>query len=923
MSFESHVDSVSYQTDGATTAFALTGLYFMDGGDIRAALVDNAAGTVTDLVNAVDFTVTGDGRSAQGSLTLAPAKAAGFTLRIWCDTDIVQPEQYIENDGFPAATHERAQDRGRMIDRDLARRIDRCLTLPVGEAERNVTLPGLNDLKNNGIWFDAGGLPIGFLRAADKASAPGKMANFDGSGRPSVSSFTTAQVETALQRIGLGSLPTGTLGAFSTTAALLDAFPASVTLGQNTTFATAGRDSAGDGGAGVFYYDATDTTSADNGGTIRVDLLGRRFKLVSPGYVTPELFGAAGDGTADDAGIFTTMFAAANVIRLGERTYGLGSVTTPVPAGVSIYGTPGKSFFQNLNGSGAGITLQGGNTVDGVGFIGYGSKSDTFLDIGFVLDTGTSHFKLTNLSFDKMSGPCIYGRAVSNVTIEHIKITNSRGGTEYTIVDNVVTSFGSLADINLTANSPTGPTMNNIKIRHVDARCAATAGGVVAKDLCVMVDSGPASDPESDSLYPAWLDVIVDDVTARDYERGFIGIYAEYATDGKLSAGKATVKNCHLQNCKSIAVKFKAIQQGLATGNYIENWETVGGEPNGFYPPQISGAIHFNNGGSWSATNNTLVNPSENTTATNAISAYGLINSFADTAGTQAGMSMTGNKAYGTNEAAYRVEGCSRQVSLGDNDAFDCNGHYSLNANTAGLDTAVVAAAIHGGTYIGATQAAAFTVANPGIFVKNSKGVTITGWVGMRTPANLIFALGTADLTIDGVRGCSAGYNSAGSKIGIAFQDCGDVTLANTTINDMLGDGTVTYALNFSGTLTGTWSIQGNDLIGGNGRTWSGMENLPSSGVIIADNVGHWCASGAWAPGSIAAGGSASTSFTIPGVKAGDFAHVALPNTLNGCTMDPYVSADDTVSIYLFNPSAAAIIAPTGTYGVTVTRQKP
>src|SRR5512138_1198865 len=48
--------------------------------------------------------------------------------------------------------------------------------------------------------------------------------------------------------------------------------------GPVTTFYVRGVSTPFDGGAGVFRVDSTDTTSADNGGTILVDASGRRWK---------------------------------------------------------------------------------------------------------------------------------------------------------------------------------------------------------------------------------------------------------------------------------------------------------------------------------------------------------------------------------------------------------------------------------------------------------------------------------------------------------------------------------------------------------------------------------------------------------------------------------------------------------------------
>lgn len=52
--------------------------------------------------------------------------------------------------------------------------------------------------------------------------------------------------------------------------------------------------------AGFFYYDASDTTSVDNGGTIIVSSNGKRWKRLGNGSIYPEWFGAKGDGVTND-----------------------------------------------------------------------------------------------------------------------------------------------------------------------------------------------------------------------------------------------------------------------------------------------------------------------------------------------------------------------------------------------------------------------------------------------------------------------------------------------------------------------------------------------------------------------------------------------------------------------------------------------
>lgn len=68
---------------------------------------------------------------------------------------------------------------------------------------------------------------------------------------------------------------------------------------QGGSIVVAGTTTAGDGGGGTYVYDPTDTTSSDNGVTIIVDALNRRWHLIGTGtnslFVTPEQFGAVPD----------------------------------------------------------------------------------------------------------------------------------------------------------------------------------------------------------------------------------------------------------------------------------------------------------------------------------------------------------------------------------------------------------------------------------------------------------------------------------------------------------------------------------------------------------------------------------------------------------------------------------------------------
>lgn len=64
--------------------------------------------------------------------------------------------------------------------------------------------------------------------------------------------------------------------------------------------ATTGYYAIGDGGGGSYWYDSTDTVTADNGGSVIVATDGGRWKLLYQDHVTTAQFGAKLDGSSTD-----------------------------------------------------------------------------------------------------------------------------------------------------------------------------------------------------------------------------------------------------------------------------------------------------------------------------------------------------------------------------------------------------------------------------------------------------------------------------------------------------------------------------------------------------------------------------------------------------------------------------------------------
>ena len=89
--------------------------------------------------------------------------------------------------------------------------------------------------------------------------------------------------------------------------------------------------------AGFFYYDVSDTTSTDNGGTVIVSG-SKRWKRIYDGPVNVMWFGAKGDGITDDVLIF----------RLADNICAVLGKSMYIPGGVYVFASP---FSGTVNGT--------------------------------------------------------------------------------------------------------------------------------------------------------------------------------------------------------------------------------------------------------------------------------------------------------------------------------------------------------------------------------------------------------------------------------------------------------------------------------------------------------------------------------------------------------------------------------------------
>ena len=133
MTISSTTNTVSYTGNGSTTAFAVNYVFFGTGtsAEIQVVEVVTATGVETVKSNGSDFTVSG-GSGATGTVTAAVAPASTVKWVINRTTTQTQETDYVENDPFPAESHEEALDRLTAIDQEQQRALDRTAQLPDG-----------------------------------------------------------------------------------------------------------------------------------------------------------------------------------------------------------------------------------------------------------------------------------------------------------------------------------------------------------------------------------------------------------------------------------------------------------------------------------------------------------------------------------------------------------------------------------------------------------------------------------------------------------------------------------------------------------------------------------------------------------------------------------------------------------------------
>lgn len=156
MTVASTVSKVSYAGNGSTTAFSVP-FYFLANSHLKV-IVRSAAGTESLKVLSTDYTVSGSGNPAGGTVTMTVAPISGETLVIARNVPLTQAVDYQTNDPFPAETHERALDQLTMEVQQLQEQIDRSIKLSTTNTMNSAEFTvGASVRANKVLGFDSSG----------------------------------------------------------------------------------------------------------------------------------------------------------------------------------------------------------------------------------------------------------------------------------------------------------------------------------------------------------------------------------------------------------------------------------------------------------------------------------------------------------------------------------------------------------------------------------------------------------------------------------------------------------------------------------------------------------------------------------------------------------------------------------------------
>tara|TARA_R100001015_G_C4634554_1_gene201272 strand:- start:231 stop:1937 length:1707 start_codon:yes stop_codon:yes gene_type:complete len=243
MTVSSTTNKVSYSGNGSTTVFAYTFKIFADA-DLKV-FIRSSAGVETQKTLTTHYTVSNAGNASGGNVTFTTGNtpASGETVVIQRELALTQGTDYVENDPFPAESHEDALDRLTFITQQQQEEIDRAIKASVTNTISSTEFA---------------------VSASDRAN---KVLSFDGSGDLTVTEGKIDTVSTSVSAVSAGGTPTASATFTASSGALALAFGL-VTGNTGATGSTGSTGAAGSNGsnAGLAMTFSNSTSDADPGG---------------------------------------------------------------------------------------------------------------------------------------------------------------------------------------------------------------------------------------------------------------------------------------------------------------------------------------------------------------------------------------------------------------------------------------------------------------------------------------------------------------------------------------------------------------------------------------------------------------------------------------------------------------------------------
>jgi hypothetical protein len=144
MTIASSTGRIQYNGNGTTQAFTVP-FYFLDNSHLQVVLTSVASVDTVQTIT-TNYTVSGSGNPAGGTVTMVVAPALGEKLTIIRSVPLTQSTDLVDNDPLPAEVLETALDKGIMIDQQVQEQLDRAIKVPVGAGSGTLPAPQANTL---------------------------------------------------------------------------------------------------------------------------------------------------------------------------------------------------------------------------------------------------------------------------------------------------------------------------------------------------------------------------------------------------------------------------------------------------------------------------------------------------------------------------------------------------------------------------------------------------------------------------------------------------------------------------------------------------------------------------------------------------------------------------------------------------------